>query len=159
MTDNETIKALECCPKGIKCEECPLLGTRDCMSKLYIDALDIINRQNAEIEKKDVEIDILIRKKETLGDEISELRVGGKRIRISYQDIPVKMERIYRIGGENALVEAIKSEAYKEFAEMLKTKYAKGMNWFKKKESYFVNVGDIDELLTELTERKEDEGE
>ena len=51
MTDNEIIKALECCPKGIKCEQCPLFGTSDCMSKLYINALDLINRQKAEIEQ------------------------------------------------------------------------------------------------------------
>ena len=44
----------------------------------------------------------------------------------------------------------IKSEAHQEFAERLKTEYAKGMNWFKKKESYYVDVGDIDNLLKEL---------
>lgn len=43
-----------------------------------------------------------------------------------------------------------KTEAYKEFAERLKTEYAKGMNWFKKKESYYVDVGDIDNLLKEM---------
>lgn len=157
MTDNEIIKEIEyCLEQGItsECDRCKdKIGCRD---TLLHNALNLINRQKAEIKRKDIEIDILIRKKKTLEDERLELRAEGKRIRITYQDIPVKMERIYRIGGENALVEAIKSEAYKEFAEMLKTKYAKGMNWFKKKESYYVNVGDIDELLTELTERKED---
>ena len=41
-------------------------------------------------------------------------------------------------------------EAIKEFAERLKTEYAKGMDWFKKKETYYVDVGDIDNLLKEL---------
>ena len=44
----------------------------------------------------------------------------------------------------------IKSEAVKEFAERLKTEYAKGMSWFKKKESYYVDAGDIDNLVKEM---------
>ena len=63
MTDNEIIKALECCSIGetyTDCEKngCPLyLGiTMGCKyidkeNQLYSDALDLINRQKAEIEK------------------------------------------------------------------------------------------------------------
>ena len=50
MTDKDIIKALECCQSGIQCQNCPLLGTRDCMTKLYENALALINRQQAEIE-------------------------------------------------------------------------------------------------------------
>ena len=63
MTDNEIIKALECCSTGetyADCEKngCPLyLGiTMGCKyidkeNQLYSDALDLINRQQAEIER------------------------------------------------------------------------------------------------------------
>ena len=63
MTDNEIIKALYCCSTGetyADCEKngCPLyLGiTMGCKyidkeNQLYSDALDLINRQKAEIEK------------------------------------------------------------------------------------------------------------
>ena len=51
MTDNDIIKALECCPKDILCEQCPLNGKSNCMNKLYEYALDIVNRQQAEIER------------------------------------------------------------------------------------------------------------
>ena len=63
MTDNEIIKALECCSTGetyADCEKngCPLyLGiTMGCKyidkeNQLYSDALGIINRQQAEIER------------------------------------------------------------------------------------------------------------
>ena len=63
MMDNEIIKALECCSIGetyTDCEKngCPLyLGiTMGCKyidkeNQLYSDALDLINRQKAEIEK------------------------------------------------------------------------------------------------------------
>ena len=56
MTDNEIIKALECCSvAGYKCEECPLRvnGLLDarCVLTLTNYALDLINRQKAEIER------------------------------------------------------------------------------------------------------------
>ena len=61
MTDNEIIKALECCTtKGAKCSDCPAfkkVDRSDC-KKYFRGAIDIINRQQAEIErlKKKVEL-------------------------------------------------------------------------------------------------------
>ena len=53
MTDNEIIKALECCSKPRKCGECPYL--QECSNGktfgLETDALDLINRQKAENER------------------------------------------------------------------------------------------------------------
>ena len=77
MTDNEIIKALECCiaDNATRCGECAYCGTVGCCFKMMMpDALDLIKRKDAEIKKKDTEIDILIRKKEALKDEISELQ-------------------------------------------------------------------------------------
>ena len=49
MTDNEIIKALECCNRD-DCDNCPnCLG--NCYANLAGDALDLINRQKAEIEE------------------------------------------------------------------------------------------------------------
>ena len=45
------------------------------------DILDLLNSQKAEIESKNVEIDILIRKKETLRDEISKLNADVERLK------------------------------------------------------------------------------
>ena len=52
MTDNEIIKALECCYKD-GCKECPLWECKgDCFEELIKhNVLDLINRQKAEIEK------------------------------------------------------------------------------------------------------------
>ena len=48
MTDNEIIKALECCGiRNIDCTSCPYYGKTYCVSA---DALDMLNRQKAEIE-------------------------------------------------------------------------------------------------------------
>lgn len=51
MTDNEIIKALECCAKS-SCKNCPEnCGSAMCLKNLVIDSLDLINSQQAEIER------------------------------------------------------------------------------------------------------------
>ena len=49
MTDNEIIKALECCFIN-GCKNCKYKGKApDCMTALQKDTIDLINRQKAEI--------------------------------------------------------------------------------------------------------------
>lgn len=59
MTDTEIIKALECCTtKGAKCSDCPAfkkVDHSDC-KKYFRGAIDLINRQQAEIERLNVEL-------------------------------------------------------------------------------------------------------
>ena len=57
MTDNEIIKALECCFNNdwnkTKCNKCPFYnGGGGCIDELKKSTLDLINRQQAEIEKE-----------------------------------------------------------------------------------------------------------
>lgn len=50
MTDNEIIKALECCAES-GCKNCPEnCGSAMCLKNLVIDSVDLINRQMAEID-------------------------------------------------------------------------------------------------------------
>jgi precorrin-2 methylase len=54
VTDNEIIKALECCQTPIiaDCIDCPNRASGDsCVNELMRKALDLINRQKAEIER------------------------------------------------------------------------------------------------------------
>ena len=57
MNDNEIIKALECCTvcSSIEtCGECPYVECptrKGCVGEMVKDALDLINRQKAEIER------------------------------------------------------------------------------------------------------------
>ena len=55
MTDNENIKALECCKKR-NCGDCSynVYGI-SCSNIIASDALDLINRQKAEIERLQAE--------------------------------------------------------------------------------------------------------
>lgn len=51
MTDNEIIKAVECCIGNTRCGECPMFRTPNCMNRVFGYVCDLINRQNAEIER------------------------------------------------------------------------------------------------------------
>ena len=59
MTDNEIIKALECLTgEMIPCKDCPYSANYthfDCQRQVAKDALDLINRQQAEIERLSAE--------------------------------------------------------------------------------------------------------
>ncbi len=92
MTDNEIIKALECCTDESyeNCNECPYsIDAERCeRMKLLEDILDLINHQKAEIERLKKEIQIT---------------------KDAYTMLQTKNE-------------IIKSEAIKEFADRLKNK-------------------------------------
>ena len=51
MTDNEIIKALECCAVMYDCPDCPFECDCGNMGNLSTAAIDLINRQKAEIER------------------------------------------------------------------------------------------------------------
>ena len=52
MTDNEIMEALKCCGDPYStCVECPIKTDRRCNEHLANYALDLINRQQAEIDR------------------------------------------------------------------------------------------------------------
>jgi hypothetical protein len=53
MTDNEIIKALDCCSKMHVCRECVFweMHSAQCVSELLSNTLDLINSQKVEIER------------------------------------------------------------------------------------------------------------
>ena len=73
MTDKEIIKALECCEeRDMNCVSCPQCGNcpqlsyflveanrEDCRTLLFAKALNLINRQKAEIERLQKDFDIV----------------------------------------------------------------------------------------------------
>lgn len=83
--DNDIVKALECCKIG-ECGECakcvPNNNGKSCRDNLIDLASDLINRKNAEIKEKDIEIDILIKKKDTAYDEVAELKAEVENLNI-----------------------------------------------------------------------------
>ena len=156
MQDNEIIKLLECCSG--KCEEdcqknCPIEGVRGRLGDIFKDSLDLINRQKAEIKQKDTEIEILIRKKEALRDEIAEQQAEIEEYRAKHKELYKKLSNVQAMAiMVNERADEIKAEAYKEFAERLKEK----ADFLKDDDDYIgyaecVRTCYIDNLLTKLT--------
>ena len=72
FTDEEVIKALECCIND-NCDNCPdTFG--NCEHNAMRNALDLIKRQKAEI-------DILVRKHDTLLDELADKQAKIKKVK------------------------------------------------------------------------------
>ena len=165
MTDNEIIKALECCIKNT-CSECPFYKnwiTHRC-GELRNLALDLINRQQAEIEK------FTKRQKPTgaSGYKIENGKVvfftnmlGGCRYEYENLDEVVKTlnellqecyskdEIAFALKCKTEDLKTAKSEAIKEFAERLK---AKGDRY-----AWVVGISKdkINNLVKEMTEGNE----
>ena len=91
MTDEQIIKALECCRFNISCKGCPCEGDVACELPIGrgIDyyAFDLINRQKTEI-------DILIRKKETLRDELAEKDAEIERLQKEEKALLITVEKM-----------------------------------------------------------------
>ena len=103
MTDEQIIKALEHCTSSLSieaCDGCPMnkgVCDKD-LNALEKHALDLIKRQKTEIE-------ILIRKKETLRDEITEKDAEIERLKNAYKQCAWERDVLG------------KYEAYREFAK------------------------------------------
>ena len=140
MTDNEIIKALECCcgTAHDSCRDCPYSDI-GCEDELEKDALDLINRQKAEIE-----------------------RLKNQDVRNKYPTcVSVVKGRIYTrtLEDYDELIGDISAEAVKEFAERLKEKsqdcgsISLGTHIY-----YAAGLHHIDNLVKEFTERSGNDG-
>ena len=163
MTDNEIIKALECCSKNEPCNICSYdKKEKDefvCCSKLMLDAFDLINRQKAEIER------FKNRQKPTgaSGYKIENGKVvfftnmlGGckvikenleevvKTLNELLQECYSKDEIAFALKCKTEELKTAKAEAIKEFAERLKETSTRdaGVWW--------VMEEDIDNLAKEM---------
>lgn len=76
LTPEEIIKALECCGNVVTstCKGCPyhITHNANCVKALMHDALDLINRQQAEIEKLKHEREVLLEDIHHSADQINE---------------------------------------------------------------------------------------
>ena len=110
MTDNEIIKALECCTtKGTKCSDCPAfkkVDRSDC-KKYFRGALDLINRQKAEYNN--------------LLEQFCILDCESGRLEKVDENQKAEIERLTKeTMNMAATIETCQGEAIKEFAEKWK---------------------------------------
>ena len=157
MTDNEIIKALECCVKGLECKNCPANPHKGnygyCTSLLLKAALDLINRQKAEIFKEKNKNSKLRNERNRLKAEVERLQTENKLlidndVSNKYPNcVLVEKGRIYTKALEDYdnLIGDISAEAIKEFAERLKENSIATFSW-----NGVVLVEEIDNLLKEM---------
>ena len=135
-TDEEIIKALQCCSEPCaECDECPLycIGANCSSFELHRYALDLVNRQKAEIERLNSVNDEKFRQWDMLTEKTKQ----------HYADLYEEARDILKV------------EAYKEFAERLKEKSFKTIrNYGLTKD--VVEVCDIDNLVKEMVGAKND---
>lgn len=132
MTSDEIKKALECCSIDNNCCYCPYFcGNSTCMDKRDKDALDLINRQQKEIERLSNEI--VVHKK--LVDE---------RAKVIFEHDAVIRDLHKQLKG----VEEIKSETIKEFAELLIDKAEHIATWSDCE--FAVTISEIEDTAKEL---------
>ena len=146
MTDDEIIKALECCNSGrlkYPCEICPL-RMDDCEYILPKRALDIINQQKAEIERLKQE------NKEYCEDN----RITAYQINKRDKEIRALHNQL---NGLNFMDKQIKSEAIKEFADRLKDSADKTRIKIMETEKvvFYMDEFKLDKLIKEMTEVQE----
>lgn len=69
MTDEQIIKALECHSNDYTfCMKCPFTNKEECSCELSRNALDLINRQKAELFHLQNEIDLLVLEKKSISE-------------------------------------------------------------------------------------------
>lgn len=113
MTDEQIVKALECCIESNipeACNKCPLKrdngNISECLEQKEKLSLDLIKRQKEEIEESKTKIERL---KQIIDEQDKEIIKLQKRIIFWREDLNYQPEKI-------------KSEAIWEFAERLKNK-------------------------------------
>ena len=135
MKDEQIIKALECCATddGDDCFQCPYSniffepGNGGCVNRCRKDAIDLINRQTAEIER-------LKRKNKILSINAD----------TAFQDGLNENRDLFK----KEVEPEIKSEAIKEFARELKCGVPQ--------ETGIIRCADVDKLVKAMTEAKDE---
>lgn len=133
MTDEQIVKALECCMAGGLCHECPCYGGACVVGGGY--ALALIQRQKDENDRL-IELNSML----TEAGQSWEQRYKTARADADYWKAETKTARSEI---DDAVREA-RADAVREFAERLKAMHINGRT--------FVTFDDVDYVLREMTE-------
>jgi uncharacterized protein (UPF0335 family) len=124
LTDNEIIKALECCNKPIgqaECKKCSYFETENsCAEKLINDTVDLINRQKAEIERLHEVINGFeeqshkeLLKFVDLSEKYTDAKAEIKKLQSKIERLQSEKAKLHKLIPK--MIKEAKSEAIKEF--------------------------------------------
>ena len=154
MTDNEIIKALECCLdiSPSNCKNCPLFNvtnsTMVCSKIATKFSIDLINRQQAENINLKGHLEQLKSRYDNAKSEIKRL----KGISVSPSKDSMDFCGVLCDYAEE-LIDKAKSEAYREFAEMLKNEINIRTTYSREQDKNVMRM--IDNLVKEIVGEKE----
>lgn len=166
MTDKEIIKAVERCLSGKEelCKECPLNGKCYGDVDYLLESLDIINRQQEQLEaaangqetlqkalaEKDREVERLTAEKDQLIKTFGECQAeAAKEILKNEKEIERLNNNISAMAiTMHNCAKATRAEAIRVFAERLKSLLA--LNKQVSNESFYYITTDIDNLVKEM---------
>ena len=141
MTDKQIIKALGFCKdNGILAENCEKCAYYKygalCMDTMFENVLDLINRQQAEIEKLNVEL---------VG-----MRGACNSYKMHYDNAKAEIERLQKLldGKCDRCIAKDRADAIKEFAERLKVNHISKDD--KGKLHLLVEYNEFDNLVKEM---------
>ena len=129
MTDNEIIKALECCAVMYDCPDCPFECDCGNMGNLSTAAIDLINRLNERDKKNERIIELSDKTIKTQSAEIDFLRASKNLHEAEFNEAKVELElkkaeikRLQNIlGGTSKVLSetcaGVRIETIKEFAD------------------------------------------
>lgn len=107
MTDNEIIKAFECCEFECDCTDCPKFTGQGCMG-IASEVFDLVNRQQEEIQRLDIELQAMRGAANSYKAEVERLTILAELGNMRANDY-----RAMRDKAKNARAEAIKEFATK----------------------------------------------
>ena len=127
MTDNEIMKALECCiSEHLGCGNCPLEFDGNCGVVLRNGCINLINQYEAEIESLEVEklhiAEFLVeseRKVKDLEVELKAMRGAANSYKVELEHAQAEIERLQHSPIIAKLCPMWKAEAIREFAKRL----------------------------------------
>lgn len=142
LTNNEIIKALECCKNCESCDyettDCPLGKEMECRSILAEYALDLINRLQAEKQDLEIELKAMRGSSNSYKAENERLKNTIAVFTNNAADFANEIDRHKKdkedafqfaadiVNAEKIVVAQAKAEAYKEFADRLKIMFRNG---------------------------------
>ena len=145
LTDKDIIKALECCTTtGLSCKDCPAFVKvdRSNCKKYFRGAIDLINRQQAEIERLHLLFESVINSRDGYIKVIEKYKAENERLKAKCENTQIgynfaqdeiktlkkdkyKLQKALNQSEDYRVI--AKAEAYKEFAEMLIDKAKNGV--------------------------------
>lgn len=161
MNDNEVIKALKCCSsKKLLCSRCPNKKEGiDCVTLLSADTLNLIDRQNAEIERLQKDLDIInAANTELYGafEENERLKSEIERLEKIRSELSKEVEGFADHNKQLRYdVKKIRTEARKEFVNMAKKHIYKNVSAPTPGQRYVMKK--FTELLDNLVKEMEEE--